>query len=114
MRPEIRALGVSNFDVPELEAASRALSREQLACNQILYHLGERGVEQMFPIIYPPQVAIVAFGKVMPRPWIVGDRVEPRTVASVTVSADHRAVDGRRAGQFLAAIDRWLQQPEQL
>lgn len=77
-------------------------------------NLGELGVEEAFAVIYPPQVAIVAFGRVMSRPWVVDGRVEARTVLTATISADHRAVDGRRAGQFLAAIDRRLQIPEQL
>jgi len=77
-------------------------------------NLGDLGVEEAFAVIYPPQVAIVAFGRVMSRPWVVDDRVEPRTVLTATISADHRAVDGRRAGQFLAAVDRRLQAPEQL
>jgi pyruvate dehydrogenase E2 component (dihydrolipoamide acetyltransferase) len=77
-------------------------------------NLGDLGVESTFAVIYPPQVAIVAFGKPMMRAWVVGDRVEPRTVLTATVSADHRAVDGRGAGQFLAAVERWLQQPEAL
>jgi pyruvate dehydrogenase E2 component (dihydrolipoamide acetyltransferase) len=65
-------------------------------------------------VIYPPQVAIVAFGKVLSRPWVVDGRVEPRTMLTATISADHRAVDGRRAGQCLAAIDKHLQAPAQL
>jgi pyruvate dehydrogenase E2 component (dihydrolipoamide acetyltransferase) len=77
-------------------------------------NLGELGVEQAYAVIYPPQVAIVAFGKVTERPWVVAGRVEPRTMLTATVSADHRAIDGRRAGQFLAAVDRHLQQPEAL
>jgi pyruvate dehydrogenase E2 component (dihydrolipoamide acetyltransferase) len=77
-------------------------------------NLGDLGVEEAFAVIYPPQVAIVAFGRVMSRPWVADDRIEPRTVLTATISADHRAVDGRRAGQFLAAIDRRLQIPEQL
>jgi pyruvate dehydrogenase E2 component (dihydrolipoamide acetyltransferase) len=77
-------------------------------------NLGELGVEEAFAVIYPPQVAIIAFGRVMPRPLVVDGRVEPRTVLTATVSADHRAVDGRRAGQFLAAVERRLQAPEQL
>lgn len=77
-------------------------------------NLGELGVEEAFAVIYPPQVAIVAFGRVMARPWVAEGRVEPRTAVTTTVSADHRAVDGRRAGQFLAAIDRHLQAPGQL
>jgi pyruvate dehydrogenase E2 component (dihydrolipoamide acetyltransferase) len=74
-------------------------------------NLGELGVEQAYAVIYPPQVAIVAFGKMMQRPWVVHDRVEPRTTLTATVSADHRAIDGRRAAQFLAAVDRYLQVP---
>jgi pyruvate dehydrogenase E2 component (dihydrolipoamide acetyltransferase) len=77
-------------------------------------NLGELGVEQAYAVIYPPQVAIVAFGRMMRRPWVVEDRVEPRMTLTATVSADHRAVDGRRAGQCLAAIDRYLQTPEAL
>lgn len=77
-------------------------------------NLGDLGVETAFAVIYPPQVAIVGFGKVMQRPWVVEGRLEPRAVLAATVSADHRAVDGRRAGQFLSAIDRWLQRAEQL
>jgi pyruvate dehydrogenase E2 component (dihydrolipoamide acetyltransferase) len=77
-------------------------------------NLGDLGVETAFAIIYPPQVAIVGFGKVMQRAWVSDGRLEPRAVLTATVSADHRAVDGRRAGQFLAAIERWLQSAEQL
>ncbi len=77
-------------------------------------NLGDLGVETAFAVIYPPQVAIVGFGKVMQRPWVVEGRLEPRAVLTATVSADHRAVDGRRAGQFLSAIERWLQSAEKL
>ena len=77
-------------------------------------NLGDLGVEAACAVIYPPQVAIVAFGRVMPRPWVVDGRVAPRTVLTATISADHRAVDGRRAGQCLAAIDKHLQTPELL
>ncbi|MEQ1910605.1 MAG: dihydrolipoamide acetyltransferase family protein [Vicinamibacterales bacterium] len=77
-------------------------------------NLGDLGVETAFAIIYPPQVAIIGFGKTVQRPWIVDGRVEPRTVLTATISADHRAVDGRRAGQFLAVVDRRLQTPDKL
>jgi pyruvate dehydrogenase E2 component (dihydrolipoamide acetyltransferase) len=77
-------------------------------------NLGDLGVDAAFAVIYPPQVAIVGFGRTMPRPWVVEGRVESRTVLTATLSADHRAVDGRRAGQFLSAVARRLQAPEQL
>jgi pyruvate dehydrogenase E2 component (dihydrolipoamide acetyltransferase) len=77
-------------------------------------NLGDLGVETAYGIIYPPQVALVGLGKVVERPWIVEGRLEPRLVLTATISADHRAVDGRRAGQFLAALERSLQKPEVL
>lgn len=77
-------------------------------------NLGDLGVDSAYAIIYPPQVAIVAFGRVVQRPWVVDGRLEPRSVITVSVSADHRATDGREAGLFLAAIDRALQTPEAL
>jgi pyruvate dehydrogenase E2 component (dihydrolipoamide acetyltransferase) len=77
-------------------------------------NLGDLGVETAYAIIYPPQVAIVAFGRVVERPWVVDGRIEPRPLVSLSVSADHRATDGRDAGLLLAAIDRGLQTPEAL
>ena len=65
-------------------------------------NLGEGGVDAVFGVIYPPQVALVGFGA--PR--------EGRVVASV--SGDHRVSDGHRGALFLAAVDRLLQAPEKL
>jgi pyruvate dehydrogenase E2 component (dihydrolipoyllysine-residue acetyltransferase) len=77
-------------------------------------NLGDQGVESTFGIIYPPQVALVGFGRIVDRPWVVSGRVEVRAVVTATLSADHRATDGRRGGVFLAAIDRRLQAPGEL
>ena len=76
--------------------------------------LGEQGVESVFGIVYPPQVAIVGFGRVGPRPWVVDGAVVARPLVMATLSADHRASDGHRGGLFLAAVDRLLQSPERL
>lgn len=76
--------------------------------------LGDQGVETVFGIIYPPQVALVGFGKVVDRPWVVEGQVVPRRVVTATLSADHRASDGHRGALFLAAVDRLLQEPSQL
>jgi pyruvate dehydrogenase E2 component (dihydrolipoamide acetyltransferase) len=76
--------------------------------------LGEQGVETVIPIIYPPQVAIVGFGRIVERPWSVGGSVVSRPVVNASLSADHRATDGHRAALLLAAMDRLLQEPEAL
>jgi pyruvate dehydrogenase E2 component (dihydrolipoamide acetyltransferase) len=76
--------------------------------------LGEQGVEAVFGIIYPPQVALVGFGRVVERPWSVEGQIVSRPVTTATLSADHRVSDGHRGGLFLAAVDRKLQEPESL
>jgi pyruvate dehydrogenase E2 component (dihydrolipoamide acetyltransferase) len=65
-------------------------------------------------VIYPPQVAIVGFGRVVERPWVVDGRIVPRQVLAASLAGDHRASDGHLGGQLLAAIDRALQAPAQL
>jgi len=76
--------------------------------------LGERGVDSVFGIIYPPQLALVGFGKPVERPWVVDGRVVAQPVVSATLSGDHRATDGHRGALLLDAIDRLLQEPEKL
>lgn len=76
--------------------------------------LGEQGVETVFGVIYPPQVALVGFGKVVERPWVVNGLVVPRPVVVASLSADHRVTDGHRGGLLLAEIDRLLQEPQSL
>ena len=73
--------------------------------------LGEQGVETVFGVIFPPQVAIVGFGKLVERPWALAGQVAARPVVTATLSADHRVSDGHRGGLFLAAVDRLLQAP---
>lgn len=76
--------------------------------------LGEQGVESVYGVIYPPQVAIVGFGKIVERPWSLNGQVVSRPLVTATLSADHRVTDGHRGGLFLAAVDARLQEPGRL
>ena len=76
--------------------------------------LGEQGVEAVFGVIYPPQVALVGFGKIVAKPWVSEGQVMVRQVLTATLSGDHRVSDGHRGGLFLAAVEHLLQEPEQL
>lgn len=89
-------------------------SSEVAAGTLTVTSLGEEGVDALFPIINPPQVAIVGFGSVLPRPWAVGQSLEVRPVMVLTLAADHRVTDGREGAQFLAAIRDGLQRPGEL
>ena len=77
-------------------------------------NLGEQGVETVFGVIYPPQVALVGFGKISDRPFAANGMFGVRPVLDATLAADHRVSDGHRGGRFLLAIDRLLQEPEKL
>jgi pyruvate dehydrogenase E2 component (dihydrolipoamide acetyltransferase) len=111
-------------DLPSLMSALRDLvarartgglrSSEVSGQTITITNLGEQGVELGYGIIYPPQVALVTFGRIVEEPRALGGQVQIRPVTRASVSVDHRAVDGHRAGVFLAALDRHLQSPETL
>lgn len=76
--------------------------------------LGERGADAVTGVIYPPQVAILGFGRIAERPWVVDGKVEPRSLVEVSLAGDHRASDGHAGGLLLSAIEQLLQEPEKL
>jgi len=77
-------------------------------------NLGEQGVESVFGVIYPPQVALVGFGTITERPIAANGMVGVHSMIDATLAADHRVSDGHRGGRFLLAIERLLQEPEKL
>ncbi|MGY5033440.1 dihydrolipoamide acetyltransferase family protein [Streptomyces sp. 900116325] len=76
--------------------------------------LGDQGVESVLGVIYPPQVALVGFGRIIDRPCAVDGLLGVRPLVTATLSADHRATDGVTGSRYLTAVDRLLQNPEQL
>ena len=74
-------------DLVQRMRAGRIRSSEMADPTITVSSLGERGVEALYGIIYPPQVAIVGFGKVVARPWIVDGSVVPRSVVTITLAA---------------------------
>jgi pyruvate dehydrogenase E2 component (dihydrolipoyllysine-residue acetyltransferase) len=101
-------------DLIQRTRAGRIRSSEIADPTITVSSLGERGVEALYGIIYPPQVAIVGFGKVVARPWIVDGAIGPRSVVTITLSADHRVSDGHAGALFLAEIGKLLQEPDKL
>jgi pyruvate dehydrogenase E2 component (dihydrolipoamide acetyltransferase) len=101
-------------DLVQRMRSGRIRSSEIADATITVSSLGERGVEALFGIIYPPQVAIVGFGKAVTRPWVVEGIIQPRSILTVTLSGDHRVSDGHAGALFLVEIDRLLQEPEKL
>ena len=101
-------------DVVQRARSGRLRSSELTSATITVSSLGEGGVEVVYPIIYPPQVAIVGFGAVAVRPWCVDGAVVAAPVITATLSADHRVTDGTRGSAFLMAVGALLQRPEAL
>jgi pyruvate dehydrogenase E2 component (dihydrolipoamide acetyltransferase) len=96
-------------------ARSGRLRSSELSCGTItVTSLGERGVDGVFPIIHPPQTAIVGFGRSAARPWVVNGELCVRPVVQLTLAADHRITDGHVGSRYLALIEQLLQDPERL
>jgi pyruvate dehydrogenase E2 component (dihydrolipoamide acetyltransferase) len=92
----------------------RLRSSEMSDPTMTITSLGDQGVGTVFGVIYPPQVALVGFGRVAERPWASGGMLGVRPSVTATLSADHRVSDGHRGALYLAAVDRLLQKPEDL
>jgi len=101
-------------DLVSRARAGALRSSEMTSATITLTSLGERGVESVTPIIFPPQVAIVGCGAILERPWVVDGQVIPRPIMQVTLGADHRVSNGHRGARFLSTLDRFLQEPEKL
>jgi len=112
-----KTLGALMEDFRGLVARARAgrLRASELAAPTIiLTSLGDSSVDTVFPIIQPPQVAIVGAGTPVIRPWVVDGQVVPRQVLTLSLGADHRVTDGRLGAQFLARIAELFATPQQL
>jgi pyruvate dehydrogenase E2 component (dihydrolipoamide acetyltransferase) len=92
----------------------RLRSSEMSDATLTVTNLGDQGVDSVFGVIYPPQVALVGFGKLTERAWASGGMLAARPTVTTTLAADHRVSDGHRGALFVAAIGRLLQEPEKL
>ena len=94
--------------------AGRLRSSEITDGTVTITNLGDLGVETVHGVIYPPQVALIGFGRVIESPWAENGMLGIRPVVSATLAGDHRATDGHRGAQFLTALNQHLQEPEKL
>jgi pyruvate dehydrogenase E2 component (dihydrolipoamide acetyltransferase) len=104
-------------DLTDLVARARAgslRSSEMSDPTITVTNLGDKGVDSVFGVIYPPQVAIVGFGGPVQRVVVVDGGIRVATTVQASLAADHRASDGHRGALFVAEINRLLQQPQDL
>ncbi len=94
--------------------AGRLRGSELTDATVTLTSLGDLGVEKVYGVIYPPQIALVGLGKIMERPWAENGMLGVRPMMSATVAGDHRASDGLVGARFLEALNRHLQEVDKL
>ncbi|GLS98987.1 acetyltransferase component of pyruvate dehydrogenase complex [Sphingobium jiangsuense] len=76
-----------------------------------LSNLGMFGVDEMFPVINPPQALILGTAAGIEQPWKVDGGIALATIMAATASFDHRAIDGAIAAQFMAAFHEYVESP---
>lgn len=101
-------------DLVERVRAGRFRSSELSDPTITLTNLGDRGVDGVIPVIYPPQVAIAGVGTPRERPWVVDGKVEIRQIVTLSLAGDHRASNGHQGALFLAAWADLAQKLDQL
>ncbi len=101
-------------DVSERARMGKLRSSELTDGTITITNIGDRGVAKVFGVIYPPQVAIIGFGKIIEKPWAENGMLGIRPILTATLAADHRATDGRIGAKFLSTLNKLLQTPSEL
>ncbi len=104
-------------DLTNLVARARSFSLRSSEMSDptiTVTNLGDQGVDSVFGVIYPPQVAIVGFGKPAQRVRVIDNGIRIVPTVQATLAGDHRASDGHRGALFLAEINELLGQPDLL
>ena len=94
--------------------AGRMRSGEFSAATITVTSLGAEGADVLYPIINPPQVAIVGAGAIREQPAVRDGQIAIRPILTLALAADHRVTDGRAGSRFLRAIADLLQHPDEL
>jgi pyruvate dehydrogenase E2 component (dihydrolipoamide acetyltransferase) len=101
-------------DVVNRTRQGRLRASELTAPTLTVTSLGEHGVDRVYGVIHPPQVAIVGYGRIRVVPRAVDGEIVAAPTIDLTLAADHRVSDGLGGAKFLQRIAALLQQPEAL
>jgi pyruvate dehydrogenase E2 component (dihydrolipoamide acetyltransferase) len=107
----LREIRQRSVDLADRARAGKLKQDELTGATFTVSTLGAYGVREFSAIINPPEVGILAVGAVEKRPVVRNDEVVARTMMSVTLSVDHRVVDGASAAEFLRTLKSMLEDP---
>lgn len=104
-------VAVRSRDLIERARARRLSADEMTGSTFTVSNLGPMGIDAFTPIINYPECAILGVGRIIRQPAVVGDQVVPRDQLSLSLTFDHRVVDGAPAARFLDHLRRLLENP---
>jgi pyruvate dehydrogenase E2 component (dihydrolipoyllysine-residue acetyltransferase) len=107
----VKEIRLRSVDLAERARAQRLKQDEMTGATFTVSNLGAYGIREFSAIINPPEVGILAVGAAQKRPAVRGEAIVARTLMTLTLSADHRVVDGATAAEFLRTVKELLQEP---
>ena len=111
-RKGLREVREASKDLIDRARGQKLKSDEMSGATFTVSNLGTMGIREFSAIINPPEVAILAIGGAEPRAVVRDGKIVARSTMSVTLSADHRVVDGADAAAFLSTLKGLLEEPE--
>jgi pyruvate dehydrogenase E2 component (dihydrolipoyllysine-residue acetyltransferase) len=111
---EIKSLSEISNDMRDLAARARSkrlAPHEYQGGSTTISNLGMYGIDRFDAVINPPQASIMAVGRAEKRPVVKDDALKIATMMSVTLSVDHRVIDGALGAELLAAFKAYIEDP---
>jgi pyruvate dehydrogenase E2 component (dihydrolipoamide acetyltransferase) len=110
-RKSLEVIGREIADLAERARTAQLATSETEGGIFSVTNLGGYGIDAFTPLLNPPQTAILGLGRARPRPAVVVGSIEVRMLMVLSLTVDHRVLDGVPAAAFLAAVVRLLQEP---
>ena len=108
---DLRGMGDALARLIETARAGRSRPEDLRGSTITITNVGVFGVDGGTPILNPGEVAILALGRVLARPWVVDGRIEARDVVTLALSFDHRVVDGATGSRVLREVADFMADP---
>jgi 2-oxoisovalerate dehydrogenase E2 component (dihydrolipoyl transacylase) len=108
---DLRGMADALARLIETARAGRSRPEDLRGSTITITNVGVFGVDGGTPILNPGEVAILALGRVLPRPWVVEGRIEVRDVVTLALSFDHRVVDGAMGSRVLREVADFMADP---
>lgn len=107
----LREVAVRSRDLAERARRRKLIPEELQGGTFTMTNLGGFGIDAFTPLINWPEIAILGMGRIQKQPVVVNDQIVPRDMVTLSLTFDHRAVDGAPAARFLQTLCKGIENP---